>query len=90
MAGVGGGQATRVSESKVLQVADVDSEEQPAPGNAHRHPGRTPILEREPGLSDDPERLRDSVTGSDPESPLRWTSKCGAALWGMATAAGIA
>ena len=38
-----------VSESTVLQVGDVDSEEQPAPGNVHRHPGRTPILERSRG-----------------------------------------
>jgi len=45
-----------------------------------RHPGRTPILEREPGLAEDLERLVDPVTRGDPESPLRWTSKSGAKL----------
>jgi hypothetical protein len=43
-------------------------------------PGRTPILEREPGLEEDLERLIDPVTRGDPESPLRWTSKSGAKL----------
>ena len=45
-----------------------------------RHPGRTPILEREPGLWEALERLVDPVTRGDPESPLRWTSKSGAKL----------
>jgi hypothetical protein len=45
-----------------------------------RHPGRTPILEREPGLAEDLERLVDPVTRGDPQSPLRWTSKSGAKL----------
>jgi Rhodopirellula transposase DDE domain len=39
-----------------------------------------PILEREPGLAKDLERLVDPVTRGDPESPLRWTSKSGAKL----------
>jgi len=73
--------ATGISESTVLRgLADLDSEERPAPGNVRRHPGRTPILEREPGLAEDLERLVDPVTRGDPESPLRWTSKSGAKL----------
>ena len=61
-------------------LADLDSEERPAPGKVRRHPGRVPILEREPGLAEDLERLVDPVTRGDPESPLRWTSKSGAKL----------
>jgi len=73
--------ATGISESTVLRgLADLDSEERPAAGNVRRHPGRVPILEREPGLAEDLERLVDPVTRGDPESPLRWTSKSGAKL----------
>ena len=73
--------ATGISESTVLRgLADLDSEQRPAPGNVRRHPGRAPILEREPGLAEDLERLVDPVTRGDPESPLRWTSKSGAKL----------
>ena len=73
--------ATGISESTVLRgLADLDSEQRPAPGKLRRHPGRTPILEREPGLERDLERLVDPVTRGDPESPLRWTSKSGAKL----------
>jgi Rhodopirellula transposase DDE domain len=73
--------ATGISESTVLRgLEDLGSEERPAPGNVRRHPGRTPILEREPGLEEDLERLVDPVTRGDPESPLRWTSKSGAKL----------
>jgi hypothetical protein len=73
--------ATGISESTVLRgLADLDSEERPAAGNVRRHPGRTPILEREPGLEEALEQLVDPVTRGDPESPLRWTSKSGAKL----------
>jgi Rhodopirellula transposase DDE domain len=51
-----------------------------APGNVRRHPGRAPILDREPGLEEDLERLVDPVTRGGPESSLRWTSKNGAKL----------
>jgi len=61
-------------------LADLDSEQRPVPGRVRRHPGRTPILEREPGLAEDLERLVDPVTRGDPESALRWTSKSGAKL----------
>ena len=49
-------------------------------GRVRRHPGRTPILEREPGLEEALERLVGPATRGDPESPLRWTSKSGAKL----------
>jgi len=73
--------ATGISESTVLRgLADLESGELPAPGRVRRHPGRAPILEREPGLAGDLERLVDPVTRGDPESPLRWTSKSAAKL----------
>ena len=72
---------TGISESTVLRgLADLDSDHRPAPGRVRRHPGRVPILEREPGLAEDLERLVDPVTRGDPDSPLRWTSKSGAKL----------
>jgi len=73
--------ATGISESTVVRgLADLDGGEVPRPGKVRRHPGRMPILEREPGLAKDLERLVDPVTRGDPESPLRWTSKSGAKL----------
>jgi hypothetical protein len=73
--------ATGISESTVLRgLADLDGGELPARGRVRRHPGRVPILEREPGLAEDLERLVDPVTRGDPESPLRWTSKSAAKL----------
>ena len=61
-------------------LADLDSDHWPAPGRVRRHPGRVPILEREPGLAEDLERLVDPVTRGAPDSPLRWTSQSGAKL----------
>jgi Rhodopirellula transposase DDE domain len=73
--------ATGISESTVVRgLADLDGGEIPRRGKVRRHPGRTPILEREPGLAEDLERLVDPVTRGDPESPLRWTAKSGAKL----------
>jgi len=73
--------ATGISESTVLRgLADLDSEERPAPGKVRRHPGRTPILEREPGLEEALDRLVNPATRGDPQSPLRWTSKSAAKL----------
>lgn len=73
--------ATGISESTVLRgLADLKSGAKPAPGKVRRHPGRTPILEREPRLWEDLEQLVDPVTRGDPESPLRWTSKSAAKL----------
>ncbi len=73
--------ATGISESTVLRgLADLDSGEKPVPGRVRRHRGRTPILEREPGLAKALDRLVDPATRGDPESPLRWTSKSAAKL----------
>jgi hypothetical protein len=73
--------ATGISESTVLRgLADLKSGEMPVPGRVRRHRGRVPILEREPRLEEDLERLVDPVTRGDPQSPLRWTSKSGAKL----------
>jgi len=73
--------ATGISESTVLRgLADLDSGEKPRPGKVRRHPGRKPILEREPGLAEALDRLVDPATRGDPESPLRWTSKSAAKL----------
>jgi hypothetical protein len=73
--------ATGISESTVLRgLADLKSGEMPVAGKVRRHPGRQPILEREPRLEQDLERLVDPVTRGDPQSPLRWTSKSGAKL----------
>jgi hypothetical protein len=73
--------ATGISESTVLRgLADLRSGERPAPGKVRRHPGRVAILEREPGLGEDLERLIDPATRGDPQSPLRWTSKSAAKL----------
>ncbi|MCA1681317.1 MAG: ISAzo13 family transposase, partial [Actinobacteria bacterium] len=75
--------ATGISESTVLRgLADLESGEKPRPGKVRRHPGRKPILEREPGLAKDLNRLIDPATRGDPESPLRWTSKSAAKLAG--------
>jgi len=75
--------ATGISESTVLRgLADLDSGERLAPGKVRRHPGRKPILEREPGLAKDLDRLIDPATRGDPESPLRWTSKSAVKLAG--------
>jgi len=74
--------ATGISESTVLRGLDeLDSDVAALPpGKMRRHRGRVPILEREPGLEEDLDRLIDPVTRGDPESPLRWTSKSAAKL----------
>ena len=74
--------ATGISESTVLRgLADLESGEVLEPGRVRRPgAGQVPILEREPGLWEDLERLVDPVTRGDPESPLRWTSKSAAKL----------
>src|SRR5687767_2817121 len=69
--------ATDISESTVRRgLEELDAQERPEAGRVRRPGGgRVPILEREPGLAEDLERLVDPVTRGDPESPLRWTSK---------------
>jgi len=59
----------------------LDSGEVLAAGRVRRPgAGEVAILEREPKLWEDLDRLVDPVTRGDPESPLRWTSKSGAKL----------
>ncbi len=74
--------ATGISESTVLPgLKDLDSGDVLAAGRVRRPgAGEVPILEREPKLWEDLDRLVDPVTRGDPESPLRWTSKSGAKL----------
>jgi hypothetical protein len=74
--------ATDISESTVRRgLEEIDRGEQLPAGRVRRPgAGRVGILEREPGLGEDLERLVDPVTRGDPESPLRWTSKSGAKL----------
>jgi len=74
--------ATGISESTVLRgLKDLDSGEVLEAGRVRRPgAGEVPILEREPKLWEDLDRLVDPVTRGDPESPLRWTSKSGAKL----------
>ena len=74
--------ATGISESTVLRgLKDLDSGDILEAGRVRRPgAGEVPILEREPKLWEDLDRLVDPVTRGDPESPLRWTSKSGAKL----------
>jgi hypothetical protein len=74
--------ATGISESTVLRgLADLESGEVLEPGRVRRPgAGQVPILEREPELWENLERLVDPATRGDPESPLRWTSKSAAKL----------
>lgn len=74
--------ATGISESTVLRgLNDLDDGEVLAAGRVRKPgAGQVPILEREPRLWEDLDRLVDPVTRGDPESPLRWTSKSGAKL----------
>jgi len=74
--------ATGISESTVLRgLKDLDDGEVLAAGRVRKPgAGQVPILEREPRLWEDLDRLVDPVTRGDLESPLRWTSKSGAKL----------
>jgi hypothetical protein len=74
--------ATGISESTVLRgLADLGSGEVLEPGRVRRPgAGQVPIVQREPELWGNLERLVDPVTRGDPESPLRWTAKSGAKL----------
>jgi transposase len=74
--------ATGISESTVRRgLAELAGEQELAAGRVRRAgAGRPSVLERNPGLEEDLDRLIDPVTRGDPESPLRWTSKSGAKL----------
>lgn len=74
--------ATDISESTVRRgLEELERAEEFEAGRVRRRgAGRPSVLERDPGLGNDLDRLIDPVTRGDPESPLRWTSKSGAKL----------
>jgi hypothetical protein len=74
--------ATGISESTVLRgLAEFERGEVLEEGRVRKvGAGERPILQREPKLWEDLERLVDPATRGDPESPLRWTSKSAAKL----------
>jgi len=74
--------ATDISESTVRRgLEELERAEELEAGRVRRSgAGRPSVIERDPGLEKDLDRLIDPVTRGDPESALRWTSKSGAKL----------
>ena len=74
--------ATDISESTVRRgLEELERAEELEAGRIRRRgAGRPSVLDRDPDLGKDLDRLIDPVTRGDPESPLRWTSKSGAKL----------
>ena len=74
--------ATDISESTVRRgLEELERAEELEAGRVRRTgAGRPSVMERDPGLEKDLDRLIDPVTRGDPESALRWTSKSGAKL----------
>ena len=74
--------ATDISESTVRRgLEELERAEELEAGRVRRTgAGRPSVLERDPDLGKDLDRLIDPVTRGDPESALRWTSKSGAKL----------
>ena len=74
--------ATDISESTVRRgLEELERVEALEAGRVRRAgAGRPSVIERDPGLEKDLDRLIDPVTRGDPESALRWTSKSGAKL----------
>ena len=74
--------ATDISESTVWRgLEELERAEGLEAGRVRREgAGRPSVIERDPGLEKDLDRLIDPVTRGDPESALRWTSKSGAKL----------
>ena len=74
--------ATDISESTVRRgLEELARAEELEAGRIRRHgAGRPSVLERDPELGKDLDRLIDPVTRGDPESLLRWRSKSGAKL----------
>jgi transposase len=74
--------ATGISESTVTRgLAELDSGEVLRAGRVRRPgAGNKPVTETHPGIEEALERLVDSGTRGDPQSPLRWTSKSAAKL----------
>ncbi|MCA1694942.1 MAG: ISAzo13 family transposase, partial [Actinobacteria bacterium] len=73
---------TDISKSTIRRgLAELAGEEELEAGRIRRAgAGRPSVLQSNPGLEQDLDRLIDPVTRGDPESPLRWTSKSGAKL----------
>jgi Rhodopirellula transposase DDE domain len=68
---------TGVSDETIRRgLAELESGERFERGQVRRAGGgRRPVVEDDPGIVGDLDRLIDPVTRGDPESPLRWTSK---------------
>jgi Rhodopirellula transposase DDE domain len=68
---------TELSEETVRRgIAELEAEERLEPGQVRRTGGgRRPVVEVDPTVVEDLDRLIDPATRGDPESPLRWTSK---------------
>ena len=79
--GPGGAQlvarAMGISEDTIRRgIQELESEERLEAGRVRRAGGgRRAVLEADPTVVEDLERLIDPATRGDPESPLRWTSK---------------
>jgi transposase len=69
--------ATGLSRQVISQgIKELQEEEDPRDKRIRRKGGgRKQLVEKDPQLSVDLERLVEPVTRGDPESPLRWTSK---------------
>jgi transposase len=75
--------ATGISKSRIragiveLETQLLSATEAPARAQRVRRPGagRPPLVEKDPTLLADLDRLVEPVTRGDPESPLRWTCK---------------
>ena len=68
---------TGLAEETVLRgIREFESGERLERGQARRAGGgRRPVVELDPEVIKDVDRLIDPATREDPESPLRWTSK---------------
>ncbi len=69
--------ATGLSRQVISQgIKELQDEERTREGRIRRKGGgRKKLVEKDPHLCEDLERLVEPVTRGDPESPLRWTSK---------------
>ena len=68
---------TELSEETVRRgIAELEAEERLEPGQVRRSGGgRRPVVEVDPSVVEDLDRLIDPDSRGDPQSPLRWTSK---------------
>ena len=69
--------ATGISEDTIRRGLDELESGEPLAAGRVRRPGggRRAVVESDPEVVDDLERLVDPATRGDPESPLKWTSK---------------